>query len=433
MTIDIEKPAADAASAPRRRVTRPARRPVAAIIALCFFFGPLGAFVLGARPEAIENRALADFPSLSQGWDFFPSLTSWATDHLPLRADAIRANASFSERVFHEAPSYRTEGGGAPGVGIPSGHETAGDSGDDGAQSGVQYPQVIQGDDGWLYFGPDVSNLCNATRSVSEVLSRLNRLGTAVEASGRKFVLVVAPDKTTMVPQHLPSDYLGEDCAAQRRTEFWNALSASPPVGYLDLRGPLKAEQERTGDPIYRPNDTHWGPLGAAVYVQQLAQRLDPALGASTSVADAGQATEPGDLSAMIGTPKDDKVTNVQLERPGVTPVGRDSLAVPEMPYSPETFRNKTSDAPLFQPRTFVLGDSFTNASTAMIGQLFSSITLLHNEVAGPYPQAVADTMADSDVVVYEIVERTISSGGGALIDDGSLTAIEATLAANPR
>jgi alginate O-acetyltransferase complex protein AlgJ len=433
MTIDIAKPATEAGAPPRPRHLL-TRRPVVAVIALVFFFGPLGAFVAGARPEALENRALSDFPTLSDGWDFFPHLTDWATDHLPLRGDAIRANASFSERVFGEAPSYRTDGsGGAPGVGIPSGDNTATDTGSGSGDNAAQYPQVIQGDDGWLYFGPDVSNLCTATRSVPEVLDRLNRLGRAVQASGRTFVLAVAPDKTTMVPEHLPGTYLGKECAAQRRTAFWDALRADPPVGYLDLRGPLTAEQARTGDPIYRPSDTHWGPRGAAVYVQQLAQRLDPAVAASTQVVDAGQASEPGDLSAMLGQSESDEVSAVQLQRPGVTPVGRDSLALPEMPYAPETFQNATSGAPLFQPSTLVLGDSFTNASSSMIGQLFASVTLLHNEVAGQFPQAVADTMVKSDVVVYEIVERTISSGGGALISDDSLAAIEATLAANPR
>ena len=41
--------------------------------------------------------------------------------------------------------------------------------------------------------------------------------------------------------------------------------------------------------------------------------------------------------------------------------------------------------------------------------------------------------MADADVVVYEIVERSLASGRAALIDDAALDAIETSLAANPR
>ena len=44
-----------------------------------------------------------------------------------------------------------------------------------------------------------------------------------------------------------------------------------------------------------------------------------------------------------------------------------------------------------------------------------------------------ADAMADADVVIYEVVERTIASGRGALIDETALTTIERTLAQQPR
>ena len=41
--------------------------------------------------------------------------------------------------------------------------------------------------------------------------------------------------------------------------------------------------------------------------------------------------------------------------------------------------------------------------------------------------------MVDADVVVYEIVERTIASGRGTLIDDKALAVVEAALRAHPR
>jgi hypothetical protein len=434
VTIDTREQAPTQAPPPhrRRRRVRLPRRPVAFLLALVFFFGPLGAFLLGARPQAIENRPLAQFPSPSDGWSFFPEFTTWATDHLPLRGEAVRGNAAFSERVFGEPPSYRTEAGtgGGPTAGVPSGDGTATDT---TQQQGAQYPQVLAGKNGWLYYGQDAANLCQPTRTVPEVLTRLNRLAAAVQASGRRFVLTVAPDKSTIHPQDLPDTYLGKGCSEQRRSEFWQALARTPPSGYLDLRGPLESEIRRSGDPVYRPTDTHWGPRGAAVYVQALAGRLDPALAASTSVVETGRSTEPGDLGVMIGQPSDDPVQGVELSRPGVTPVGRDSLRLPEMPFGPETFTDTTSGAPLFGPKTLLLGDSFSSASADMLGGLFSSVTLLHNEVAGQYPQAVADLMVDNDVVVYEIVERTIASGRGALIEDASLDAIEKTLAAHPR
>ena len=84
-------------------------------------------------------------------------------------------------------------------------------------------------------------------------------------------------------------------------------------------------------------------------------------------------------------------------------------------------------------PHTLLLGDSFSNSSRRLVPKLFANLTLLNNEAAGSHPQLGAQAMVDSDVVVYEIVERAIASGRGTLIDDRALAAIEAALAANPR
>ena len=414
----------DGRAAAGRRPAR-TRRPVALLFATLFFFGPLGAFALGVRPAAFENHALADLPSPGDGWSFFPDFTTWAVDHLPLRQQAVEAYAAGSEKVFGEPPSYGGNDQGPLG-GTPTGEDPA-----DGEQT--QYAQVIEGDDGWLYFGADMSNMCDPLRSVDDTLQRLDRLAAAVEASGRRFVLAVAPDKTTVFPENLPDVYVGQDCAAERRAAFWDALRSESPDWYVDLRGPLEAEQDRSG-PIYRPTDTHWAPHGAAVYARELAGRVDPRLLDDFEVVEHGTTTRPGDLGRMLGSTSDDEITDVRIERPGVTPVGRDSLELPEMPLDgPVTVRDTTTGAYLFPEPTLLLGDSFSNSSRGVLGGLFADLTLLHNEVAATYPQITADAMADADVVVYEIVERTIGSGRGAMIDDATLAAVEATLAANPR
>jgi alginate O-acetyltransferase complex protein AlgJ len=409
-----------------RRSWRP-RRPLALLIALGFFFGPLGAFVLGARPQAFENRALADIPSLSDGWSFFPDFTTWAVDHLPLRQKAVQAYAAGSERLFGQPPSYGSANPG-PVAGVPSGDRTATDSGDS-----VEYPQVIQGKNGWLYYGDDVSGKCRPVLSIADTLARIDRLASAVEASGRRFIFTVAPDKSTIYPDNLPESYVGADCAAERRTAFWDALRTTPPTGYLDLRGPLEAEQKRSG-PIYRPTDTHWNARGAAVYTQELAKRLDPDLLEDTDVVETGTTRLSGDLAGMLGLTSEDDLPAVEVRRPGVTAVGRDSLQLPAQSLTaPVTATTSTTDAPLFKPHTLLLGDSFTMMSRDPLGTLFANVSLLHCEAAATSPQVAADAIADADVVVYEIVERSVGSGWASLIQDASLEAIEETLAQHPR
>jgi hypothetical protein len=396
-------------------------------MALLFFFGPLGAFLAGERPEEFENRALAELPSASDGWAFFPRFTDWAVDHLPLRQQAVEANTAVSSGVFGEAPSFGSGSSDAPVAGVPA------TGGTDGRED-VAYPEVIEGEDGWLYFGGDVINLCDPVRSVEETFEALDRLARAVEQSGRRFVLTVAPDKATVYPDALPETYVGQECAEARRAEFWEALYDEPPTGYVDLRRDLEEAQRRTGEPIYRRTDTHWADRGAAVYARELLRALDPSLLASTSFQDDGPTTWPGDLATMSGRPTEDEYTAVSVSRPGVRPVGRDDIALPEMSQAgPVTVTNETSGAPLFEPATLLLGDSFSNSSRPLLGPMFRQVTVLHNEYADIDAQATADALADADVVVLEIVERTIASGRGVMIDDRTLAAVERTLAAHPR
>src|SRR3954447_23950044 len=70
-----QRPAAKPHVGRHRRRTRRPTRPVTLLLALVFFFGPLVAFALGARPQQIENRPLTDLPTASDGWDFFPAFT----------------------------------------------------------------------------------------------------------------------------------------------------------------------------------------------------------------------------------------------------------------------------------------------------------------------------------------------------------------------
>ena len=70
VTTESEREASSGAGRVRhaaRTTARPGRL-VPLVLASAFFFAPLGAFVLGQRPVAFENRALAEFPSPSDGW-----------------------------------------------------------------------------------------------------------------------------------------------------------------------------------------------------------------------------------------------------------------------------------------------------------------------------------------------------------------------------
>jgi hypothetical protein len=299
----------------------------------------------------------------------------------------------------------------------------------------VQYPEVIQGQDGWLYFGADVGAPCAPQLSVPTIVSTLQRLNTAVTSSGRKLVMVVVPDKSTMVPQHLPDRYAGEQCATERKQQFWDQVDAAG-LPLIDMRGPLHDAQARAGETLYRPTDTHWDGEGASVFVKQVISQLDPALldGAATQFVQGPEVDAPGDLGAMLGQQTTDPIRQITVERPGVRlevddqPISADDM--PELGAAPVEIDGSSTEAPLYPGRTAILGDSFYGAASPLFAPFFKQLTMLHNQSDA---EPLAQVIVDSDTIVIELVERSTAGGYVQLVTPGVVDVIERELANSPR
>ncbi|MEO6714737.1 MAG: hypothetical protein ABIM89_15105 [Mycobacteriales bacterium] len=396
-------------------------------LALAFFFGPALSLAFGVRPRAIENRRLADAPRLSQGWDVFPAIDVWATDHLPLRDRAVRTNTWASRKFLRELPSY----GGAPkakGVaGLPAdtpplqppprpdgGLRPFAGPAVDGP---VTIPTVVRGRDDMLFFGVDFRVACSPNAwQPADVHARLGRLDRVVAKSGRRLVVVIPPNKSTIETESLPADFPGRECSAERRDAFWQQTARFDRRWYVDMRAPLEAARSR-GE-LYRRSDTHWSPMSAAIYAEQLARNLDPRLWDRTTVRETGSRPVDGDLAALLGTPRKDIVRDFVVVRDGVTPAaGSTGRAV----------RNTTSSAPLFEPHTLFIGDSVTDVSWSALAPIFRSADRL-KAAFNLRNQALLDALEEADVIVLEIVERDIVGGRAATLSDASLEWLEAHL-----
>lgn len=384
------------------------------VIGLVFLFTPAVAYALGVRATEIENRRLTAFPSVSDGWEFFPELSTWATDHLPLRDRAVAANTRLSEGVFGEPPQYGGPGPGGAGPVAPAPGEAA-------AAERV-FPKVLQGDDEWLFLGADVSGPCEPLMPLEETVAGLDRFGELVRRAGKTYVFTVAPDKSTMNPGKLPDDYVGDDCAPEAKAAFWDRMRTDPPVGYVDLKQELARVQEEDGENLWRPSDTHWAQRGGLVYAEELAEALDPQLWRTSRIVPTGPVQLQADLAAQLGTPRKDEVPGWRLERDGVTVVEA----------TPNTLRSTTTGAPLYTPPTLILGDSFTQSSRTFLAPLFASARIVQPATATDDQAAAVAAVVSADTVVLEIVERSVEAGDVPIIDEDFLVALEQALATAP-
>ncbi|MBB3663342.1 MULTISPECIES: alginate O-acetyltransferase AlgX-related protein [Prauserella salsuginis group] len=407
------------------------RQVTALVCAAAFFAAPALGWVFGGRPSEIENRELASFPSLADGWGFFTGMPQWATDHLVFREGAIEAADGISHGLFGEpAPMGQGEGTG-PIPGVPDGPQ--GQSGDGDAQDGQQqnagYTEVIEGSDGWLYYGDDVKGKCFPERPLSETFERLDRIRHAVEASGRRFVLTIAPDKTTMVPQHLPDSYAGKECSTETTERFWKL--AAQLRSFLDVRPSLEDAEQQLGHPPYFANDTHWTDDGAVMLTRDVAEALQPGVTDTWRSRGVGWSTSNGDLASMLGRSEPKTSVRYELMPDGSTDRTQDTLRKFDGPVRYDADAGRDIEGTIGAP-TALIGDSFTFASSRYLPAAFADLTLLSYPQLGDHKKATIDTFIRSEIVVVQTVERSVAEGDLPLIDEGFIELMERRLAANP-
>jgi hypothetical protein len=397
-------------------------------LAVVFFFVPLLLLAVGVRPPALENRPLADFPSPADGWGFFSGFDRWATDHLPLRDAAVVAADGVSRGVFGEPYQFGQKHDTGPVPGSINSRPL-----EDESFEGVDiprtsgFPDVVEGTDGWLYLGYDVQAACQSGRSYDEVFGSLRKLRQAVESSGRTFVLTVAPNKATMVPEHLPDGYLGAKCYQEASEEFWRRVG--PETGAVDLRPGLEEASRKLGAPVYFQVDTHWTHEAGVVLARTLAEQIEPGSTQAWRETPGKISQVTGDLPKLFGRTVTRPAQTYDLAPDGKTVRSRslnDDFKEPKRFTQPSGTGAVEADVGL-------IGDSFAFTMASYLVGGFSDITLIHSDMASSDPQRVGRMLAEQDVVVLEAVERSLVGGTSTLLTDDAIDAIASELAKKPR
>jgi alginate O-acetyltransferase complex protein AlgJ len=403
---------------PLHRPRHGGRQRAALIAALVFFLAPALALGAGVRPAEFENRPLADAPSFADGWGFFTGLPAWAADHLPFRDAAVHSSGRISRDLFGE-PARLDDKKPAPGPMLTP--PATGDA----TPPATGYPTVIEGDEGWLYFGSDVQDKCAPVRPLDEVIGRVQRLRAAVESSGRRFLLVVAPDKSTAVPGYLPDSFAGQQCARTGSARFWHRITTG--AGAIDLRPPL-GTLARTGMPIYHKLDTHWTDIGSLTMVRALADRIAPEA-SRTWRAEPEQLREvQADLPRLVG-----RTGTGQARVYSLLPDGRQDRTGPYVAAmdTPVRFASPP-DIGMVPTPVAMRTDSFSLPASRYLAATFSDLTAVFYETAGTDLNTVAEVLAGGEVVVLEVVERNLASGTPAVLDDAVIDRIAEVLRARP-
>ncbi len=165
---------------------------------------------------------------------------------------------------------------------------------------------VILGTDGWLYYAPEIEGWAGVDtlteREIFAAAKNLALMQEYAESLGADFVFTIAPDKSTLYPEHLPG-YPQSDAPsnADRLREALDALG----VNYVNLFELFNAADE----PLYFEHDSHWTSRGAAL----AADALGAALGIESAYGEGYEFTtevHTGDLFEMLYPAGTDTETN---------------------------------------------------------------------------------------------------------------------------
>jgi hypothetical protein len=382
-----------------------ATKAVIALLGVGLLFGPWVAYAAGARSQPVpgENRALAGRPQID-GFQTFNEITAYAADHFPLRDAAIRGNKNLIHDLFGESPSYFGSAGNQ---------------------------QVLVGDKGWLYFMDDFNEACSPKIPLKQVVAGVQRLNKMLTDSGRRLVLTVPPDKSTVDTANLPKSFELKQCSEEARAQRWKAIRAMGIAGYVDVRSAVEKQEKEKGKAAFLPYDTHWNQDSAVTFVESVVKQLDPTLLQHTQV-QAGQFyTEQGDLAVLNQDPKFFPYQAVYIVRDGVTPLQTDEELLPNKGAYTITHVHSTTKGPaaLFQPRTTWIGDSFTQRALTPPGKItpfFANLvrvpeltkavlaTTAKNRFYDTAKARMIEEIVKSKVTVVELVERTFAGVGGA-------------------
>ena len=326
-------------------------------------------------------RTTHPFPQLDgslASWTAFPAaFEAFYNDYFRLRGFYMRLYALAMWNGFHVSPSSK----------------------------------VLVGRDGWLYYNDVTDNDPIATYQGTNLLtddqvaaarSALIAWRDWLQARGIAFVVCVAPEKTSIYPEYLPTGFATH--TPRTRIDQLLAACAGPDgVEIVDLRGPLLQAKQSSPLPLYFRTDTHWNAAGAAVGASVLLQALHSRLPAIAPLTATDFPTElrpapPGDHARMIGVP-----TGLR-DWTAAYPSRADAMV---QSVSPE--RGKVvveQDRPgLPLPRALFFRDSFASGLIPFLSPDFSRAVYIWDHQLDPR----LIEAEKPNVVVLEMVERYFS------------------------
>jgi hypothetical protein len=133
------------------------------------------------------------------------------------------------------------------------------------------------GKSGWLYSRKAIDDYrkeaCKDSTDMGRLFLELQALERIIEASGRRFFFIVAPNKSTVYPEYVGFIPDTTQCSLNRYDLLLKNMAEYPLGSFVRLDEELRNAKER-GVLLYDKTSTCWNGLGALVAAQTIRQRI---------------------------------------------------------------------------------------------------------------------------------------------------------------
>ncbi len=289
--------------------------------------------------ELFEKRVLVEMPEFSWSRQFSKNFEEFFNDNYGMRKSLIRLHSKIIDDIFAESPDE----------------------------------SAVFGKEGWLYFNNKNSLVDAAGKIVlsDDLIERgiesFYQNWQMLKAKNITYLLVIAPDKSTIYPEFLPNYIRPEK--SHRIDKFIDALKeAHPDFPLLDLRPALF--EAKNYEIIFHKTDTHWNRRGAHYGYLELMNKLRIKPRQRVDFENKEDEIVRGDISDIMGI----GATNVNYDLIPKFKIMSESIVSEDFDPYVRQFRH----ARLFVnenknlPRLFVYRDSFFNDLSYFVSEHFS-------------------------------------------------------------
>lgn len=212
-------------------------------------------------PQARPLRGVTDDPAPIQ-WDWpgfcsgatFRAIETWFSSNVGMHSFWVRLDNQVSYSLFGETT---THGNGT---------------------------QIIAGSGDWLFERQYIDSAVKPGRTAEaksrESLARIRRVQDKLAARGVPFLLVVAPNKAEVYPEHVPEVYWRGRDPAKVTTDFERSRSLLAEYGINFYDGPAQFREwkQTLPDNLFSRSGTHWSYYSVYRVLNDLRDRLNPVM-----------------------------------------------------------------------------------------------------------------------------------------------------------